>query len=74
MECFSESNELDSTVQCDSCTMCVWIKVVTRNDFKDELMASKSEFICFFSDFKTCFGEVKSFLSAKMTVIKLILF
>ena len=50
--------------------MCVWVKVVIRNGLIDELMASRSEFICFLSDFETCFGEVRSFLSAKVEEFK----
>lgn len=45
--------------------MWVWIMVVTRSGFRDELMAARSDFICFSSDFKACFEKVKSFLSAK---------
>lgn len=64
MECFSESNGLNNRAQCDSCPMCLWIKVVTRNGFIVELMPSEVKSFAFF-DFKTNFGEVKSFLSAK---------
>lgn len=54
--------------------MCVWVKVVIRNGFIDELMVLRSEFICFLLDFEICFGEVRLFLSVKVEEFKLFCF
>lgn len=74
MEYFSKQNELNNAVRHDSRAVSPWIKVAPRSGFTGALMASTREFICFFSDFKTHFGEVKSFLSVKTEEMKPFLF